>query len=165
MIKSRFSHKCIEQYETEESHQRRFFEIVWSLIPIWPDFDLIIHIPNSGAGPSKGMAGRMKAMGVKKGVSDIFYPAPRHGFSGLWIELKSLLKGARTSQDQRKWLCAMDGMGFDVAVCYGANNSLERLIKYETGKRIDAAIIKQLPMYYQIGGDKKLAEILKKIEF
>jgi hypothetical protein len=64
----------------------------------WVDFNLpeiapdVHHFANErwlGNNPSALQAGRkLKRMGVKAGVSDIFVAVPKNGKGGLWIELK-----------------------------------------------------------------------------
>lgn len=137
---------------TEEEEQKTLFRILWELQFIWPHLDAVIHIPNSGAGPSRGMAGRMKAMGAKPGVPDIFYPVARGGYHGLWIELKSLRKNARISKVQAAWLKRMLQEGYQAMVCYGHMKALEAIIRYDTGAKIKADMLIRLPVYCSIHG-------------
>lgn len=137
---------------TEEEEQRTLFLIIDELKFIWPDFEVVIHIPNSGAGPSRGMAGRMKAIGTKPGVSDIFYPVARDKYHGLWIELKSLRKGTNVTKTQAAWLKQMKQRGYQALVCYGHLQALEALVYYETGSKIRGDMIVRLPTYCSIYG-------------
>lgn len=145
---------------TEEEEQRTLFRIIRELTFIWPHLDAIIHIPNSGAGPSRGMAGRMKAMGAKAGVSDIFYPTARDGYHGLWIELKSLRKGARVTKEQAAWLKRMNQEGYKALVCHGHIQALEAIVEYDTGAKVKGDMIVRLPTYCSIYGHAFADKIL-----
>jgi hypothetical protein len=134
---------------SEEEHQRQLFIELERLFPIFPDLIWVFHIPNSGAGPSKGMAGRMKAMGAKAGVPDICYPMPRHGFPCLWIELKSYKPGASVTANQKLWLNALQIAGHFVKVCKGMDQALITIISYETGLILPIEFIKKLSIWYR----------------
>lgn len=68
----------------------------------------LIAIPNGGKREKKigrdgkffcPSAKRMKAMGVKAGVYDLFIPVPRAGYHGLWIENKVGKNGLSDAQE------------------------------------------------------------------
>ena len=61
-------------------------------------------------------AARLKAEGVVSGVPDLFVPA-----WGVWIEMKK--PGGRVSKAQQDWLAYLDGVGFETAVCFGADEA------------------------------------------
>lgn len=52
-----------------------------------PEYGLIFAIPNGGA-RHPAVAAKLKAEGVKAGVPDLFLPVARHGYHGMFIELK-----------------------------------------------------------------------------
>lgn len=71
-------------------------------------------------------AGKLKAEGVKSGVSDTLLPVKRSVYSGLYIELKKLSikpkkEGSKggCSDDQLKFGEFVTKQGFMFAVCYG----------------------------------------------
>lgn len=85
-------------------------------------------IPNGGSrGSTKGHAmavgGRLKATGVKAGVSDIFLPIPRHNLAGLFIEMKKAPehggKPSDASPKQIEFGEAMMTNGFGFVICCG----------------------------------------------
>jgi hypothetical protein len=81
--------------------------------------DYLYAIPNGGKRNVKEAA-RFKTQGVKAGVSDLHFPLPLDGYSGLWIEMKQKdRKKASVSDSQQKWLERMEKAGHSVAVCYG----------------------------------------------
>ena len=88
-----------------------------------PELAYIFCIPNGGARDSdKGKAAfvgaQLKAEGVKRGVPDIFVPIPRHGFHGLWIEMKRA-DGGTVSKEQKEFIAYAQGAGYAACVCYG----------------------------------------------
>ena len=82
-----------------------------------PEVGLIFHIPNGGK-RGRAEAARLKEMGVKPGVSDLFLPVARDGYHGLWIEMKRLDDG-RPTKDQLKWIERMIAEGYVATVCHG----------------------------------------------
>lgn len=72
--------------------------------------DYLLAIPNGGkrSGPREGA--RLKAEGVKPGVSDLLLPLRRGGFGGLWIELKA--PGKKPTPEQRRWIERMTTAGY-----------------------------------------------------
>lgn len=83
----------------------------------------LLAIPNGGSRAFKIRAGadgkevryspeaaRLKAEGVKPGVSDLMLPLRRDGFAGLWLELKA--PGKRPTSDQTAWLRRMTLAGY-----------------------------------------------------
>lgn len=84
--------------------------------------DFLIAIPNGGKRKLKE-ASRMKAQGVKAGVSDLFLALPANGACGLWIELKApktaTTKAGKPSQSQIDWLERMSQVGYAARLCYG----------------------------------------------
>ncbi len=71
--------------------------------------------PANGGKRSKGEAGKLKAMGVKKGVPDILLPMPWRGYSGLAVELKS--QEGKLTPEQADWLDQAKQGGYLTAVC------------------------------------------------
>lgn len=64
---------------------------------------LFIHVPNEGRGKiSFSQMEKVKALGVKSGVSDLLFFDPRHGFNGLAMEVKTTT--GTISKAQRSWL-------------------------------------------------------------
>lgn len=87
-------------------------------------------IPNGGA-RSKREAGRLKAEGVRAGVSDVFCALPRGGWSGLFIEMKSSTGTA--SKEQRQWLEESNSVGYLGVVCRGADEAFTVWKAYVSG--------------------------------
>lgn len=83
-------------------------------------------VPNGGSrGSTKKDAmivgARLKATGVKAGVSDIFIPEPRHKLHGLFIEMKKSHDqgGGEVSDKQKEFGGWVQRRGYGFCVCYG----------------------------------------------
>lgn len=72
--------------------------------------DYLLAIPNGGKRSSAFEGARLKAEGVKPGVSDLLLPLRRDGFFGLWLELKAPKK--RPTPEQHAWLRRMARAGY-----------------------------------------------------
>lgn len=96
---------------TEEELQRLcvdWFNLQYPNMIMW-------HTPN-GARMQIGMAMKMKRMGMKKGVPDIFIAEPNGVWHGLFIELKR--EGGRCSDHQLDLMDSLAGRGYYVTTCY-----------------------------------------------
>lgn len=113
---------------SEDAHQLALF--CWCALNIteYPELRWLYHIPNGGS-RDKREAAKLKAMGVKPGVSDLCLPVKRGAYSGLYIELKKL-KGGKVSPEQREWLDHLRSQGFGAMVCYGWIEARDVLIEY-----------------------------------
>lgn len=96
--------------------------------------DYLFAIPNGGH-RSIAEASRLKAEGVKAGVSDLFLALPRSGYAGLWVEMKSpagsATKAGVASPAQREWRDLMLASGYLAVVCAGwdaARGHIERYV-------------------------------------
>lgn len=87
----------------------------------------IIHIPNEGQ--RNPWTGRdLVAMGLERGVSDLFLPYPRGAYSGLWIEMKHGKN--KLTEDQRDWLQFCSGQGYAVYVAYSFEEGRDAVARY-----------------------------------
>ena len=93
---------------SESAHQQRLFAFCavarrhgFEAAKVWAQTGIIVpseenaatalawlHAISNGGLRSKATGARLKAEGVRAGVADIFLPVARHGFFGLYIELK-----------------------------------------------------------------------------
>lgn len=113
---------------TEAQEQIKFIQ--YCEIKGFP-YNLIFHIPNGG---SRNVleAKNLKKQGVKPGVPDLFLPFPKNQYYGLFIEMKSTRKGAKTSEAQNVWLYDLDNLNYKCVVCYGfdeAKNEIDAYLK------------------------------------
>lgn len=93
----------------------------------YPQLAFLLHIPNGGS-RRKAEAVKLRRMGVKPGVPDLFLPVPRGSYAGLWIEMKR--KDGVLSSLQSGFLQAMASFGYCCAVCRGADEAIARLEAY-----------------------------------
>lgn len=76
--------------------------------------EYLIHIPNERkCSPVEGY--RLRMMGVKAGVSDLFLAYPNAQYKGFWIELKAPNK--KMTVDQIRWHNKMIRVGY-LAQCF-----------------------------------------------
>lgn len=93
-----------------------------------PELALLFAIPN-GEHRHWTVARRLKEQGVRPGVPDLFLPAPRSGWHGLFLELKRR-DGGVVSDQQAGWHAGLLEQGYMVAVCRGAVDARNALIRY-----------------------------------
>lgn len=125
-------------HRTEHDEQSSL--IVWAT---WnhaqfPELRLMFAIPNGGA-RHPAVAAKMREEGVKPGVPDLFLPVARHGFHGLFLELKTEVNRPKRegskgglSDLQSAWIGELRDQGYKVAVCYGRDEAIETITEYLT---------------------------------
>lgn len=126
-LKNIQSHKK-KHCPTESEEQITLFE--WAAIneSKYPELKRLHHIPNGGY-RNKATAVRLMREGVKRGVPDICLPVSRHGYHGLYIELKRLT--GRLTDSQTEWLNDLKKQGYFAVVAYGfaeAKGFIERYL-------------------------------------
>jgi hypothetical protein len=87
-----------------------------------PVLSLLFAIPNGGK-RSIITAAMLKAEGVKPGVPDLFFPVPKDGVPGLFIEMKRQKRGS-LSLHQKAWQEALTEQGYAVRVAKGADAAI-----------------------------------------
>lgn len=100
-----------------------------------PGLRLAFHCPNGGF-RFHATAGRMKALGVRKGVPDWLCPVPRafhgiHDYIGLAIEFKD--KKGKLSPDQAVYHGMLRDAGWCVEVVYSAGEAMAAVERYFAG--------------------------------
>lgn len=101
----------------------------------YPELMLMHHIPNGGS-RNKAEAAKLKRMGVKAGVPDIFLPVPKNGRHGLYIELKA---GKNTAtKEQTEFIESVRALGYEAEVCRGWEAAAAAILQYLTGKAVSA---------------------------
>lgn len=101
----------------EDAMQIELFSLIDAAIPETPALLMAYHVPNGGA-RSAAVGGRLKAMGVRRGVPDVAFDAPRGPFHGLRIELK--MPGRKQTPEQIAWADRLRAEGYLYLVCYSA---------------------------------------------
>jgi len=111
---------------SEDAHQKALF--CWSATSGIPELKWLFHIPNGGS-RHIAEASKLKAMGVKSGVPDIFLPIYRKTRSGIFIELKKPKTGI-VSADQQTWLDFLSTQEYVTRVCFGWEEARDALLEY-----------------------------------
>lgn len=116
--------------QLEESEQIAIMQWAELARGKYPALKWLHHIPNGGQ-RSKATAARLKAAGVKSGVPDLCLPYPCGDYHGLYIELK--VGRNKPSANQNAWLDYLDGAGYCVRVCWGADEAIGEITRYLNG--------------------------------
>lgn len=99
---------------TEHAHQVALFMWLATQIAQYPEVKWIYAIPNGGLrGAITG--NRLKAEGVKSGVSDICLPFSRQNYHGFYIEMKKP-KG-KESPEQKEFGAFLASEGYLYTMC------------------------------------------------
>lgn len=89
----------------------------------------IIHIPNEGK-RSISFGRKLKKMGMRSGVYDLFIAMPKHGYNGMWLELKS--KKGKLTKNQIEFCKDMGKQNYFPYVVYSLDDAIN-IIKYYCG--------------------------------
>lgn len=121
--------KQLSEYE----HQVRLFELAEIYKKQYPELVLLTGSLN-GVRLHPGSRTKMKRAGcLNPGFPDIQLPVPRKGKHGLFVELKRPKVGV-VSDEQEKWLSALNGYGYLAVVAYGYEEAWDIIKEYLTGK-------------------------------
>ena len=115
---------------TEDCHQAALF--CWASLPEtqqrYPELaKLFFAIPNGGE-RNKIVAAKLKATGVKSGVTDLLLAVPRKLYHGLFIELKKI--GGRPEKDQVAFIEAVRAQGYAACICEGWMSAKDAVVSY-----------------------------------
>lgn len=92
-----------------------------------PDYADIYAVPNGGK-RAIGLAVKLKAEGVRRGIPDLFLPKPRGEFHGLYIEMKK--PGGRVSPEQLERMNRLKSDGYKTAICTSATVAISVIESY-----------------------------------
>lgn len=95
----------------------------------YPALKWLHHIPNGGS-RNQLEARKLKEMGVKAGVSDLFLPYPKGCYHGMYIEMK--FGNNRHTDRQKEFLADMAETGYFVVTCYSYEDAKKVLEEYVT---------------------------------
>jgi len=104
---------------TEHGEQAALFFWAAKMRVLYPVLKWLYAIPNGG-GRSPVEGSRLKAEGVKKGVSDVCLPVSRKGYHGIYIEMKRMDgKSTDVKPEQSEFLEFVQNQGYYGCVCFG----------------------------------------------
>ena len=115
---------------TEHGEQAALF--LWAAMNKgrWPVLRWLYAIPNGG-GRSPVEGSRLKAEGVKKGVSDVSLPVPSRGHHGIYIEMKRKDGTPKdVKPEQGEFLEFVQSQGYYGCVCFGWEQAAKTLEWY-----------------------------------
>lgn len=92
-----------------------------------PELGLLFHVANGGRRNPREAA-RLKGMGVRRGVPDLWLPVARGEHHGLVIELKAA--GGTATAEQRHWIDRLRAQGYRAEVCHGWQAATALLAEY-----------------------------------
>lgn len=112
---------------SEDGEQAAIF--CWTALNLnkYPELKWLFAIPNGGF-RNIVIANKLKATGVKRGVSDMMLPVRRGIWPGLFIELKTT-KGVM-SEEQKEFAEFIRIQGYGFAKCVGWQEATKMLVKY-----------------------------------
>jgi hypothetical protein len=131
---------------TPSEHQEQVAVIQWAkaMHSVLPELNLLFAIPNGGIRPHLKLirngktvncspeGQKLREEGVQPGVPDLLLPVARHGYHGLFVEMKR--KGESQSPAQEAWAALLLDQGYAVSVCRGADIAIAELTGYLTRK-------------------------------
>lgn len=100
----------------EDEHQTALTNWARMMRTQYPALRLYHHIPNGGL-RDKRTAARLIGQGVHSGAPDVFIPAARGGYHGIYIELKTGTN--KPTPNQNEFMSGAMAEGYYCAVCYG----------------------------------------------
>jgi hypothetical protein len=128
--------ESLAESNIEDGHQAAIF--CWAALPEnqvkYPELKkLLFAIPNGGArGDDKRSnmirGAKLKATGVKAGVSDMLLAVRRGSYCGLFLELKKF--GGKPDKDQLEFIQAVHVQGYCAAVVVGWKQAVEFIVGY-----------------------------------
>lgn len=110
--------------ETEQIHLMMWCRCMESK---FPELETIYHIVNEGKRTAV-TGGKLKEMGLRKGMPDVHLPVSRCAFSSLYIEMKKI--GGKPTAEQVDRLEMLERYGNAVAICEGAEAAEKVLTAY-----------------------------------
>ena len=91
----------------------------------------VIHIPNEGK-RSAYMGAKLKRMGLKPGVPDLFVPCAHGGHHGLFIEMK--VGNNKPTENQKEWMRLLSAQGYACTVAYSFEDATKTVGAYMKGE-------------------------------
>jgi hypothetical protein len=122
---------------TEANEQEFIF--AWAKMQESRDSRLaLLHASMNGILTDARFGAKLKRLGRKAGVPDMFLPVPRYAdpnigghpaYYGLWIELKRKTGGV-VSTEQKWWHQQLSECGYRVVVARGASEAIKIIMEY-----------------------------------
>lgn len=122
----------MKRHSPEHDEQAAVIDWCFANTARYPELDLIHSIPN-GVMLGGGRIGAirmnyLKAEGLRPGVCDLFLPAPRGKYHGMYLEMKTI--NGSLSENQEQFIKAVEEQGYFAPVCWGADDAIDNLQWY-----------------------------------
>lgn len=139
MTYAQINEASLTEKPKRSEHGEQCAVIDWALNNrgFYPELEYLIAIPNGGF-RDKNTAKKLKAEGVKPGVSDLLLPVKRAPYSGLWLEMKAA--DGLPSRDQINWLVAMIHQNFAANLAWEYDQAVPMLERYLKGEWIQPPV-------------------------
>lgn len=102
---------------------------------------LMFHIPNGGR-RDKAEGKRLKAQGVRAGVSDVFLHVPAGRYHGMFLELK--VDKNKPTAEQLDFFGSVARWGYAYGVAYGWEQAKDKILCYLQGKYLNPDVLSDL---------------------
>jgi hypothetical protein len=124
-------------------HAEQSAVITWARMSAgrWPCLAWLHAIPNGGARADNPRlaairGAQLKAEGVTRGISDLFLPAGRRGFHGLYIEMKRPGALSELRPEQRAFLEYCESAGYLAQAFDNADDAIAAITDYVSGPTV-----------------------------
>lgn len=116
--------------KAEPEHDEQVTLFAWAAVmeAQHPELRLLFAVPNWIGTRTRHHGAYLKAEGRKAGVPDVWLPVARGRYHALVIEMK--IKPNTPSDEQRRWLAALEEAGLSVHVCYSAIAAQSVILDY-----------------------------------
>jgi hypothetical protein len=112
----------------ESEIQITYFDLLRLYESKFPELRWIYNNAN-GEYRSPLTAKRLKRLGVKAGVWDVFCPIPKHGFHGLYIEFKRNGR-SRLTPGQIEFGKFVREAGYKISIFWNAQEAFQKTLEY-----------------------------------
>lgn len=112
---------------SEHLEQVALFDLLRANESRHPELKWIFAVPNGGS-RHPVVAGKLKAEGVKRGVSDICIPIARQGYHGAFIEMK--FGKNKLTPEQKEFHEFLESSGYKPFVAYSSREAQSAIEGY-----------------------------------
>lgn len=119
--------KTSKQRVTEAEEQKALIQWAKFQEKKYSELKMLMHVPNEGK-RSPRYGAELKRLGLQAGFPDLALFVPRNGKAALFIEMK--VGRNKCTDNQKKWIKALIGQGYEVKVCYSCEEAIQIIKRY-----------------------------------